>query len=408
MELSQKQAESIDQATGRSNIWHGSVRSGKTVGSIMKWIEYVPSAPQHIDGHLMMVGKTERTLATNILTPLQNYLGKRNFNFTLGAHKAYMFGIPIELYGASDARAEEKVRGSTGTGVYGDEITLWPKGFYKMLMTRLSVEGAQGFFTTNPDSPYHEIKTEFMDNKGIDLKSFHFKLTDNPFLPKKYVEDLQKEYTGLFYKRFILGEWVLAEGAIFDFFEDKAPMVIPAEDLPEAKWHTASIDYGTQNPFCCGLYGHNPDTTPKVWQIKEYWYDGRKANKQKTDLEYCEDLKEFFGPIKPRKIFVDPSAASFKVQMKRSSFMGINDADNDVVNGIMTHSRMLKSGEFAVSSDCKNSIREYQSYVWDEKAQDKGEDKPKKDNDHSMDQIRYLLHSLFGEDHLDYSKLVTW
>jgi len=127
-----------------------------------------------------------------------------------------------------------------------------------------------------------------------------------------------------------------------------------------------------------------------------------------TDLEYCEDLKEFFGPIKPRKIFVDPSAASFKVQMKRSSFMGINDADNDVVNGIMTHSRMLKSGEFAVSSDCKNSIREYQSYVWDEKAQDKGEDKPKKDNDHSMDQIRYLLHSLFGEDHLDYSKLVTW
>jgi len=399
----------MENANARCNIAHGSVRSGKTVGLNLKFIEEIGETGKVKGAHHIMIGRTERTLAGNVLDPIQDYLGKRNFNYSTGTHMAYMFGVPIQLYGASDIRAEGKIRGLTGCKALGDEMTIWPKGFMNMLMTRLSVEDSRFHGSTNPDSPYHEIKTNYIDKAGVnDLKEFHFALEDNPFLPKKYVQNLKKEFSGLFYKRFIMGEWVLAEGSIFDFFEEKEPYVFKKGKLPKAKWYTAGIDYGTSNAFVCVLVGHNPDATPSCWAEKEYYYSGRDSNKQKTDLEYCEDLKEFFGEIRPRKIIVDPSATSFKVQASRSGLMGITDADNDVLNGIATHSRMLKNGDFSVSDECGNSIREYMSYVWDEKAQDKGEDKPKKQNDHAMDAIRYALHTQFGQDYLDYSKLVTW
>jgi len=205
-----------------------------------------------------------------------------------------------------------------------------------------------------------------------------------------------------------LGLWVQAEGAIFDFYEDAEPFIIPRKKLPTAKYYEAAIDYGTNNAFTCGLFGINNETKPKIWLERVYWWDGREKNQQKTDLEYCEDLKEFFGTDIPRTIWVDPSAASFKVQAKRSGIIGIRDADNDVMNGIMTHSRMLKSGEFAICEECEHDRREYQSYVWDPKAQKRGEDKPLKENDHGMDRTRYMLHSRYGQEMIDYSKLTAW
>jgi len=408
MSLSPKQAQTLEDSTARLNIAEGAVRSGKTVGFNYRIIEAIGETGPVPGAHHMMIGKTERTLAANILAPLESYLGKRNFSYSTGQHMARMFGIPIQLFGASDIRSEGKIRGITGAKVLGDEITLWPPGFMSMLDTRLSMEESQFFGTTNPDGPFHELKVNYLDRaEELDLKSFHFAIEDNPFLSEKYLKSLKKNYVGLFKKRFIDGLWVAAEGAIFDFFEEKRPYVIPHADLPEAKSYEAAIDYGTSNPFTCGVYGINPDTTPKIWLEKVYWYNGKEMNRQKTDKEYCEELKDFFGDERPSIIYVDPSAASFKVEMSRQGISGVRDADNDVLNGIMTHSRMLKSGEFAVSDKCKDDMKEYQSYAWDPKAQIKGIDKPLKQMDHGMDRTRYMLHSKYGQDHIDYERFIT-
>lgn len=408
MQLSKKQAETLEESTARINISEGAVRSGKTVGFNLRYIEAVGDCGRVHGAHHLIIGRTERTLVANILDPIQSYLGKRNFSYSIGQHKAFLFGIPIQLYGASDARAEGKIRGLTAGKVLADEITLYPPGFFAMLDTRMSLENSQLFGSTNPDSPFHELKVNYLDKPGLDLKQFHFTIDDNPFLPETYLESLKKNYTGLFKKRFIDGLWCMADGSIFDYFEDKEPFVIPHKDLPKAEWYTAGIDVGQMNAFVCVLIGHNHATTPKAWIEKEYYYSGRDLQKQKTDLEYCNDLIEFFGPIQPQKIFVDPSAVSFKTQAKRSGIIGIRDADNDVLNGIMTHTRLLKNGFFAISSECKQSIKEYFSYSWDPKSQKLGVDKPLKQNDNCQDAIRYVLHSQFGKETLDYGKLNQW
>ena len=404
MKLSVKQIWSIENATARSNIWHGSVRSGKTIASIIKWVEYVTQFQRPPDAHFIMIGRTERTLAVNILDPMVSILGKRNFNYKIGTHKAYLYGIPIQLYGASDMRAEGKIRGLTSCGAYGDELTIWPKGFYKMLMTRLSIEYSQFFGTTNPDNPMHELKDEFIDNKKIDLNDFHFVLEDNPFLPKKYIEDLKKEYTGLFFKRFILGLWCIAEGAIYDFFDEK---LHTGSRMPEPKYYYVGVDYGTNNPTSFGLYGVNLQAIPKVWRIKGYWWDSKKMGRQKTDSEYSKDMKTFLGDINPRAIIVDPSAASFKLQLKRDHSYFVKDADNDVLNGIRVQAKMLRNGTYMIQRDPSNKpcIDEYYGYVWDEKASAKGEDKPVKERDHTKDEEKYVLYTEFKGSELDYSIL---
>lgn len=405
MILSPKQKSSIKEAQARLNIWEGSIRASKTVGSIVRWIQYI-GAECPKNGIPFMVGKTERTLKNNILVPMKAQLGN-SFTYSLGSHKANLFGRELELYGANDLRSEGKIRGITGAGAYCDEITLYPESFFKQVLGRCSVDRAKIFGTTNTDSPYHYLKKDYLDRAGeLDLKSFHFQLEDNPFLPKSYIESIKKEYTGLYFKRFILGLWVSAEGAIYDFFEEKEPYLI--KELPDATQYFVSIDYGTQNPTGFGLFGYNPSSMPKVWLEDLYYYSGRDSQRQKTDSEYSADLKEFLGKKKPWKIYVDPSASSFITQLKSDGFTQIETADNAVLDGIRTMAKMLKSGEFAVYYRLEKFIEEIQGYVWDTKASGKGEDKPLKVNDHVMDLCRYLLHSRFGKRILDYSKLNRW
>jgi PBSX family phage terminase large subunit len=365
---------------------------------MIKWIRYSAFAPK---GHLPMIGKTERTLEVNILEEMGDLLGDA-FTYSMGSHKGYIFDREVLFYGANDKKAVGKIQGMTAAGAYGDEITLWPIEFFKMLLSRMSIDDAQLFGTMNPDAPMHPMKKEFLDRQDeLDLAAFHFVLDDNPGLSKAYKDALKKEYVGLWFKRFILGLWVLAEGAVYDFFTDSWPYVI--KTTPEAKFHVAGIDYGTQNPFCCLLFGVNPNTRPKIWAEKEYWYCGREQQSQKTDQEYAKDIKLFFGGIKPRRIYIDPSATSFKVQCKREKIYGLRDANNEVLPGIRTQARMLKSGEYAIHERCKHTREEYGAYVWDEKAQIRGEDKPKKEHDHSKDSERYPLHTMYGEGHIDYS-----
>lgn len=387
-ELSPKQLDSVLRSTARINIWDGSVRSGKTVATFPRWLEYAINGPS---GEYVMVGKTERTLKRNIINPLKEMLGK-DLRYNQGEGEIYIKKRRIYVAGANDERAADKIRGLTLAGAYGDELTLYPESFFKMLLTRLSVPGAQLFGTTNPDSPYHYLKTDYIDRVDeLNCKIFKFKIDDNPFLSKEYVDALKKEFTGLFYKRFILGLWVLAEGVIFDMWDEDIHIV---RTLRDNKKHIVGVDYGTSNPCTYGLYGFNGNAPP-VQLEKEYYHDGRAAGRQKTDAQYADDMVAWLGNVRPIAVYVDPSAASFIAELKARR-LPVKKAKNDVLDGIRYVSGLLFRNEYTVHGSCRETPKGYAAYVWDEKAQKRGEDKPVKQNDHVTDRDRYALYTHFG------------
>lgn len=402
MKLFPKQVASIRQATRRFNFWDGSVRSGKTIASIIRWIQFVGSAPA---GDLMMTGKTQGALKRNILNTIGDLVGSA-WKFYPGKQEAYLFGRRIFCFGASNELSQDVIRGLTVAGAYCDEITLWPESYFRMMLSRMSAPGAQGFGTTNPDNPYHWFKKGFIDRAAeLDFSHHHFHLDDNIFLDPVYVANLKLEYIGLWRKRFIDGLWVMAEGAVFDFFDEEVHCI---RTCPKAVTYVVGIDYGTNNPTTFGLYGINPQSRPKIWLEREYYYDSHVHQRQKTDRQYAKDFAEWLGPIRPYMVICDPSAASFIQELHIHYAGSITPADNAVLDGIRTHSRMLASGEFAIYYKCQQSIKDYSAYAWDPKAALRGEDRPLKINDHTQDRSRYVLHTLYGNSNfVDYSRLTT-
>lgn len=402
--LAPKQRWSAREANSRLNIWHGSVRSGKTVATIHRFLKFIGNSP---DGDLLLAGKTIDSLKRNVIGPIQDLLGL-DAHYMPGRRELKVWDKTIYTVGASDERSEGKIRGSTLAGAYGDELTLWPESFFKMMLSRMSLEGAQFFGTTNADNPNHWLKKEYIDRKqALNMSLFHFKLEDNPFLPKAYVEALKQEYVGLWHKRFILGHWCVAEGAIFDFF-DEAKHVL--QIYPEAVYYDVGIDYGTTNPCVFILFGCNPFGKPKIWAEREYYYDPVKRTRQQTDVEFSRDFKAFIAPIagKVRNIYCDPSAESFQLQLKRDGVVGLRDAENEVLDGIRTVARMLQNGEFAIYKACQNYISEMYSYAWNPKKQIVGLDVPLKANDHCQDTGRYVIYSKYGAgSQYDISKFVN-
>lgn len=386
--FSNKAIKSILESTASMNIWEGSVRSSKTISSIVRWIEYVKTAPA---GKLVMVGKTERTLKRNILDLLTDIVGEKNFKYNRGMGEAVLFGRTIDIVGANDERAESKIRGATYAGAYCDEITLYPESFFKMLRTRFSVAGALLFGTTNPDSPFHWFKTEYLDRRdSIDIKVFHFTLDDNLNLPPEYIDNLKKEYTGLWYQRFILGLWVLAEGIIYSCFKPEKHII---KSLPEGikfDREYITVDYGTNNPC---VFLHMGVSKGIHYALKEYYWNGKEKG-QKTNTEYAKDLQGFKSGTNAREIIIDPSALSFKTELKRLGMI-VKDADNDVLDGIRLTSSYIVADKFYILDTCKNLIKEFGNYVWDEKASKKGEDKPVKAFDHALDALRYYFYTLY-------------
>jgi len=404
MKATYKQKLFYNHAKARINVAEGSVRSGKTVGIYNKYIQYIGNAPK---GDLMMVGKTDGSLYRNIIRPMQNILGSQ-MRFRPAKKLINLWGRDIFTFGANDESSEGKIRGMTIAGAMGDELTLWPQSFFEQLLNRLSVTGAQAFFTTNTDSPMHWFKQDYLNRaEQLKLYSLKFLLDDNEFLDPDYVASLKNEKVGLWYKRDILGLWVLAEGAIYDFFTDDEPYILPWLKLPNAQRKAVAIDYGTNNPCAFGLYGINLYSKPKAWLEKEWVWDSKLKGRQCTDSEYAEYLAEFIGNEKITEIIVDPSAASFKAELIKNNKIKavVVDADNSVVDGIRTVASMWKCGDFVISSRCQRTAEEAQGYVWCPKAQKVGEDKPIKANDHCMDRDRYFLQTTFGGDRLDYTKL---
>ncbi|MFF0293163.1 PBSX family phage terminase large subunit [Kitasatospora sp. NPDC004614] len=395
--LSHKQLRSVAQAQARINIWHGAVRSGKTVASLLAFLLAVAEAPP--SGLIVVVGRSLQTIERNVLEPLTDpaLFGPvaAQIRHTRGATTAVVLGRTVHLIGAADARAEGRLRGLTACLAYVDEATLLPEAFWVQLLARLSVPGAKLLGTTNPDSPRHWLKVGYLDRESqLDLNSWHFALADNPSLSPSYVASLRAEYVGLWRRRMVDGAWVVAEGTIYDMWDEQQHVV---DDLPSMVRHWLAVDYGTTNPFAAVLLGLGDDN--RLYACAEWRYDSRARRRQMTDAQYSAALRGWLDAlgVEPEWTFVDPSAASFLAQLWEDGHPGTARARNDVLDGIRSTSTALDCGLLLVHRSCEGLLGELPGYSWDATAAAAGEDKPIKRDDHSVDALRYVVHSTTAE-----------
>lgn len=405
--LSAKQRMSMRLANKRVNIWEGAVRSGKTVGSIVHWINYIRRAPKGAE--LLMVGKTERTLKRNIIDVMVNYLGAARCRYIAGKGELWVLGRLVYVCGANDESAQEKIRGLTLAGAYGDEVSIWPESFFTMLLSRLSVKGSKFFGTTNPDNPVHWLKklidraavhytakrrivrrtigTKTRKGEVINWARFTFILRDNPHLPEEYIRSLESEYTGLWYRRFILGHWVAAEGSVYGMWDPDLHVVPELPAITDV--YAMGIDYGSTNPTAGIMVGLGVDG--RLYAFSEW-----APRKERTDGELTASLRDHLEGVgrSPNYFFVDPAAKSLKIQMKRESFSIVKNAHNEPVNaGIQVVANLIAGGQLKIHKSCEELLDEIPGYAWDPKATEKGEDKVLKVNDHYCDALRYAVYS---------------
>lgn len=386
--LSSTQIASLKESSARINIWEGAVRSGKTYISLWRFLKELTYGPA---GEYVMISKTYDAFKRNMLPQLVRMIGS-DVRWYSGKREMHVWGKTVHIVGADDERAESKIRGPTFSGAYVDEATIIPESVFTMLISRCAMGGAKIFATTNPDSPYHWLKRDYLSNNP-DVKSWKFTLEDNPELSQDEKDYLKRQYRGLWYKRFIEGLWVQAEGAIYDFFDPDLHCI----DFPmsTATSYIVGIDYGTTNPTAFILVGINAHKFPNIWVEDEFFYDSRKHQRQKTDAEYGMDLKKFITNKNINAIYIDPSAASFKAELLKQGFDNVFDAENEVVDGIRLVSTYLGEGTMKICRKCTNLIQEFQSYVWDAKSAKTGIDKPLKENDHALDALRYAMFTHF-------------
>lgn len=397
--LSPKQLLSIREATGVVNVWEGAISSGKTIGSLFRWLIAVAKAPS--TGAVVMVGRTRDSLARNVLEPLMdaNLFGDMaaQTKYTPGAGTARILGRTVYVLGANDAKAEPKIRGLTVALAYVDEVTTLPELFFRQLRGRMRVPRAQMFVTTNPDATTHWFKKKYLDAAPKGWRRFHFVMDDNPSLTESYKAQMRRENVGLWYRRFILGEWVNAEGAVYEMWDEKRH-VIPWADLPGMhRLLAVGVDYGTSNASAALMLGLGLDR--RLYLVDEWRYDPQTTQRKMTDSEQATSMLAWLRQphlpydtyLKPEWIAVDPAAASLKVQLVADGLGSVIDADNDVLYGIRTTASLLGAGKLLVSDRCTGFITEVPAYSWDDKATIEGRDKPRKIDDHSLDGGRYAV-----------------
>lgn len=365
------------------------------------------------DSQIFMVGHSSDTIYQNVIRlllespqlaiyrPYCSWSGKGILKFR---------DKTIKTIGAKDEGAIGAFQGKTFSLVYCDEMTLYPESIIDMIDTRLSNPHSMGFASMNPSHPNHKIKKWIDKAEAGDKKyySLHFTLDDNPFLEEDYKSRIRNSLSGVFYKRNYLGVWCQAEGAIFDFFDRSIHMVKRAPRA--AEYWIAGIDDGTVNNFAIVIVGINTGKESQSgicrWVEKEFVWDCVKRGRQLTNSEKAEIAEEFLSPYSIKGCYVDPSAASLKLELRRKG-ISVIDADNDVINGLTFVTSEMARGSLFVCEGCPNLIREIESYVWDAKAAEKGYDEPLKKDDHCIDALRYatFTHKISVYDYEKHKKM---
>lgn len=376
-------------------ICDGAVRSGKTVCmsiSFVAWAFYKFSGQS-----FAICGKTVSSVRRNVLTGLLPTLKELGFGCD---YKVSQNLVVIKrdgkenrfyLFGGKDESSAALIQGMTLAGVLFDEVALMPRSFVEQAMARCSVEGSKFWFNCNPQSPLHWFHVEWImkaEQKGA--LYLHFTMDDNLSLSEQMKKRYASLYNGSFYERFVLGKWVAASGLVYPFFDEKIHCCEPPFE-PCEKYYI-SCDYGTVNPSSFGLWGKKDG----VWyRLYEYYFDSRKENYQRTDEEHYRGIERIAGVRKIEAVVVDPSAASFIAVINKYGKFRVIPAKNEVIDGIRRVSDALKSGKIKICNTCKDAIREFKLYRWEENS---FRDVPKKENDHAMDDIRYFVSTILDRE----------
>lgn len=387
-------------------LLEGSVRSGKTFAVDAKMITHL--CTYNVKGKRIICGATKQSIYKNILLDIFAVVGKKNYAYNRATGELYLFGVQWFCIGARDEASYKQILGMTVGIAICDEWVEFPRSFTMQLFLRMSPDGARMYASTNPGTPQHYLFTEVINeaNFADDLEVIHFTLEDNPNISDSAKKQIIASQKGVYYQRYILGLWVIAEGAIYkDSWDDK--WLYDDDTRPVGLYgsggyrtHAIAVDYGTHNP--CAFLEYIDDGSI-AWLDREYYWNSVKEMRQKTDGQYADDLEEFIkgsrihsGRLNPL-IIVDPAATSFKVELARRGMMVI-DGENDVLDGIHRVSEVEATGHRRVHRDCANFRREKGLYSWDTDAALKGGDeKPLKVNDHTQDADRYLIMNLFPD-----------
>ena len=367
----------------------GAVRSGKTVSMVVGF--FLWSMGSFSGKTFAICGKTVGALRRNILSYLQDWLGEL---FQIREHRSENKLVVTDsagrentyyLFGGRDESSCQLIQGITLAGVLLDEAALMPKSFVEQACARCSEEGSKLWFNCNPEGPEHWLYKEWIQQaKEKNMLHLHFTMDDNPALSPAVRQRYENLYTGIFYRRFIQGQWAVAEGLVYDF----DPALHVSEPKSTGGRFYISVDYGTRNPFSAGLW---QVTDGKAYRIREFYHNGRETGKMLTDEEYCDALEALAGNFFVEQVVVDPSAASLIAALRRRGRFHVRKAKNEVLPGIRLVAALLQAGILQISPGCKDTIREFRLYRWE----DKGEtDRVVKENDHAMDDIRYFCASI--------------
>ena len=375
-------------------ICDGAVRSGKTLCLSLSFFMWAMACFRN--QQFALCGKTIEGVRRNLLSqvlPLLEGLGmdyqerpaKHMLTVRLGKRENHFF-----LFGGKDESSSGLIQGITLAGVLLDEVVLMPESFVEQACARCSVPGSRIWMSCNPEGPGHWFYQNWvLKARERNALRIPFSMEDNPGLTEEIRERYRTLFQGIFYQRFVLGEWVAAQGLVYDFFQERM-----VRDMPDGAWEEwyISCDYGTVNPTSMGLWGRQGGTW---YRVKEFYHDSRAAHQQKTDEEYADALEQLAGGRTIRAVVVDPSAASFIEVLRRRGWM-VRKAENDVLSGIRQTARLLQAGKLVICRGCRDAIREFGQYRWAEK--DSGEDRVRKEHDHAMDDIRYFAATVAAKE----------
>lgn len=399
--LSEKQIQYVCESNLFVNLAEGAIRSGKTASGLLRWLMYIADPKTPTNGDLVVCAKTYDTAVRNIFNPLRDWrlfgpLSKAT-SYTRGASTARILGQTIEVITFNNEGSESRLRGMTCRGAYVDEWTLMPQSFHEQLLARLSLDGSQVFGNTNPDNPMHWLKTEGIDEAGPggrlhgDWYVLKFGLDDNPALSDRVKARYHRQYTGMWHRRMILGDWCMAAGAIYASWDPERHVVKDAQMPTIRRWISLGVDYGNAVPFAGLVLGVGANG--KLYLCREWRWDPKKRMEELTDAQYSERLRKSLKDwkIDPEWYCVDPSAASFKRQLFHDGITNVMDAENGVMDGIRLVASLISEGLLLVHESCKGWLLEAPAYSWDDEKALEGIDEPIKRNDHSLDAGRYAI-----------------
>lgn len=374
-------------------IADGAIRSGKTVCMALAFVQW--SMATFNGQNFGMCGKTVGSFRRNVLSVMKQMLASRGYEYS-DRRSDNLLVITRDdvtnyyyIFGGKDEGSQDLIQGITLAGILLDEVALMPESFVNQATGRCSVDGSKFWFNCNPEGPEHWFKKQWIDRREEkELLHLHFTMEDNLSLSERIKARYRALYVGVFYRRYILGEWCLAEGLVYQFDKD----IHVAEELPsDGAWYI-SCDYGTLNPFSAGLWCVN---NGRAVRVAEYYYSGRGSSNMKTDEEYYQELEKLAGDRDICHVVVDPSAANFIACIRRHGRFSVRKAKNDVLSGIRLTASMLHAGVIKIGAECKDAVREFGLYRWEEKGE---VDKPIKENDHAMDDIRYFCATVMRRD----------